>query len=118
MSSSYPDSRTPPHGNRLPLERLALSPAPALPAEGQPNGAECRTERLSPGLLTVEEVSEVLRKRPAAVRAIANRGAISFYRVGRAMLFTPADIQVYLDRCRRLARGEKALAGLNSRRSR
>lgn len=63
-------------------------------------------------LLTVREVATALRKKPAAVRALANRGEISFYRVGRALLFTPTDLERFLAERRRPARGEKALAGL------
>lgn len=67
---------------------------------------------LSPQLLTVVEVAEALRKRPAAIRALANRGEISFFRVGRALLFAPSDLERFLAEHRRPARGEKALAGL------
>jgi excisionase family DNA binding protein len=67
---------------------------------------------VDPRLLTVTEVAASLRKKPAAVRALANRGEISFYRVGRAMLFAPSDLQRFLSEHRRPARGEKALAGL------
>jgi excisionase family DNA binding protein len=66
----------------------------------------------SPALLTVQEVAAVLRKRPAAVRALARRGELAFIRSGKAMLVRPEDLAAYLDRCRRPAlweRGEKAL---------
>lgn len=67
---------------------------------------------VAPELLTVAEVAAMLRKKPAAVRALANRGELSFYRVGRAMLFAPEDLAQFLSEHRRPARGEKALAGL------
>ena len=66
------------------------------------------------GLLTVLELSAALRKRPAAVRALAQRREIAYYRVGRAMLFDPQDVEVFLAGCRRPARGEKAI-GTNPR---
>ena len=68
--------------------------------------------RIASDLLTVPEVAAALRKKPAAVRALANRGEISFYRVGRAILFAPTDLERFLAEHRRPARGEKALAGL------
>ncbi len=60
-------------------------------------------------LNTVREVSDLLRKKPAAVRALALRGAISYYRVGRAILFKPADVEAFLARVRRPARAERGL---------
>jgi excisionase family DNA binding protein len=68
------------------------------------------------GLLTVSELAEILRKRPAAVRALARRGEVAFYRVGRAMLFDPQDVETFLATCRRPARGERML-GMTVKRS-
>jgi excisionase family DNA binding protein len=65
---------------------------------------------VSASLLTVGEVAGALRKKPAAVRALANRGELSFYRVGRTMLFSPIDLERFLAQHRRPARGEKASA--------
>ena len=66
----------------------------------------------TPGsLLTVFEVAATLQKRPAAVREFANRGDLGFYRVGRTMRFAPEDVADFLARCRRPARGEKAVTG-------
>jgi excisionase family DNA binding protein len=58
------------------------------------------------GLLTVSELAVILRKRPAAVRALAQRGEIAFYRVGRAMLFDPQDVETFLAACRRPVKDE------------
>ena len=55
-------------------------------------------------LWNVSELAEILRKRPAAIRALAQRGEISFYRVGRAMLFDPQDVETFLAACRRPAK--------------
>lgn len=71
-------------------------------------------------LLTVRDVAGLLQKKPAAVRALANRGELAFYRIGREMRFAGADLDVFLERQRRVAAdpeaGEKAvrraLAGL------
>jgi hypothetical protein len=46
---------------------------------------------------------------PRPLRALANRGEISFYRIGKSMAFAPVDLERYLELCRRPARGEKAL---------
>jgi excisionase family DNA binding protein len=61
-------------------------------------------------LLTVEDLAALLRKRPAAVRLLARGGAIAFHRVGRSLRFDPADVEAFLARQRRPARGEKAVA--------
>ncbi|HEV8232729.1 MAG TPA: helix-turn-helix domain-containing protein [Thermoanaerobaculia bacterium] len=65
-------------------------------------------------LLTVSDVAGWLRLKPAAVRALARRSEIGFYRVGRAIRFQPGDVKAFLERQRRPARGERALraAGL------
>lgn len=71
-------------------------------------------------LLTVRDVADVLQKKPAAVRALANRGELAFYRIGREIRFAEPDLDVYLGRQRREVSdpevGEKAvrrvLAGL------
>ena len=61
------------------------------------------------GLITVSELAELLRKRPAAVRALAQRGEIAFYRVGRAMLFAPQDVESFLAACRRPSKKDRML---------
>jgi excisionase family DNA binding protein len=40
------------------------------------------------------------------VRVLVRRGAIGFYRVGRRLVFDPADVDAYLRRCRVPARDE------------
>ena len=50
-----------------------------------------------PDLVTAAELAPNLKIRPAKLRALANRGELPFYRVGRAMLFSPADVEAYLD---------------------
>jgi excisionase family DNA binding protein len=60
-------------------------------------------------LLTVKEVSQLLRLRPCSVRALAHRGEVGFFRVGHAMLFSQTDVEDYLNRCRRPTRGETAI---------
>jgi excisionase family DNA binding protein len=62
-----------------------------------------------PELLTCSEAACRLRMKPAKLRALANRGEVSFYRIGKSMVFAPADLERYLDLCRRPARGERAL---------
>lgn len=65
-----------------------------------------------PALLTVQEVAAVLRKRPAAVRALARRGELAFIRCGKTILVRREDLDAYIARCRRPARwerGEQAL---------
>ncbi len=62
------------------------------------------------GLLTVSEVAAWLRLKPAAVRALARRSEITFFRVGRSIRFESADVEAFLARQRRPARGERALA--------
>ncbi len=54
-----------------------------------------------PELITVSELAERLRSRPAKIRALANRGELAFYRHGRAMLFSPEDVAAYLSRAHR-----------------
>jgi excisionase family DNA binding protein len=66
----------------------------------------------SPALLTVPEVAEILRKRPAAVRAIARRRELAFIRSGKAMLFRRQDLDAYILRCRRPASWERGSAAL------
>jgi excisionase family DNA binding protein len=58
-------------------------------------------------LLTVPELAAALRLKPAAVRALARRGEISFYRVGRALRFRSDDVEAFLARQRRPARSER-----------
>jgi|GEM_PF-4014385 len=62
-----------------------------------------------PDLLTVEQLAAYLAKRPAAVRAMAHRGEISFVRCGRAMRFREDDVARFLDANRRPALGETGL---------
>jgi excisionase family DNA binding protein len=63
-----------------------------------------------PDLLTVEQLAAYLAKRPAAVRAMAHRGEISFIRCGpRAMRFREDDVTRFLDANRRPALGEADL---------
>jgi len=61
-----------------------------------------------PELFTVAQVAAAFHKRPAAVRAAANRGEIGFHRVGRTMLFSEADVAGFLEKSRRPARGESS----------
>jgi excisionase family DNA binding protein len=77
--------------------------APTLSPRATSTGAEL------PELLTCSEAAGRLRMRPAKLRAIANRGELSFFRVGKAMLFAPDDLERFLELCRRPARGERAL---------
>lgn len=63
----------------------------------------------APSLLTVSDVANQLRLKPAVVRALTRRGEISFFRVGRSIRFQAEDVEVYLELCRRPARGERAL---------
>jgi excisionase family DNA binding protein len=72
------------------------------PAAGSDATAPC-------ALLTVSDVAGWLKLKPATVRALTRRGEISFHRVGRAIRFRPGDVEVYLARQRRPARGERAL---------
>jgi excisionase family DNA binding protein len=60
---------------------------------------------LIPDLLTVSELAPRLRMKPAKLRALANRGELVFYRIGRAMLFSPADVDAFLEDARRDATG-------------
>jgi excisionase family DNA binding protein len=62
-----------------------------------------------PDLLTCAEAAALLKVKPPKLRALANRGEIAFYRVGKSMLFADSDLESFLAECRRPARGEKAL---------
>jgi excisionase family DNA binding protein len=62
-----------------------------------------------PDLLTCAEAAALLKVKPPKLRALANRGEIAFYRVGKSMLFAGSDLESFLADCRRPARGEKAL---------
>jgi excisionase family DNA binding protein len=61
-------------------------------------------------LLTVSDLAARLRLKPAAVRALTRRGEIAFYRVGRSIRFDEADVDAYLERQRRPARGDRSLS--------
>jgi excisionase family DNA binding protein len=63
-------------------------------------------------LLTVPELAAALRLKPAAVRALARRGEISFFRIGRSIRFRSGDVEAFLARQRRPARVEKAHAAV------
>jgi excisionase family DNA binding protein len=67
-------------------------------------------------LLTVSEVANQLRLKPASVRALTRRGEIGFYRVGRCIRFRSEDVEAYLERQWRPARGRRAVlaAGLGT----
>jgi excisionase family DNA binding protein len=80
----------------------------AMPASG--SAATVKVAAPIPTLLTVTDVAELFRLKPAAVRALARRGDLGFVRVGRAIRFRPGDLEAYLERQRRPARGERALA--------
>jgi hypothetical protein len=63
------------------------------------------------------ELARVLDARPkgrnvklSAEAALARRGEITFERVGRGLRFRPGDVESYLERQRRPARGERAAA--------
>lgn len=60
-----------------------------------------------PVLLSVEQLAAYLSKRPAAVRAMANRGELAFIRCGRAMRFQESDVLRFLEEHRRSANAEK-----------
>jgi excisionase family DNA binding protein len=62
-----------------------------------------------PVLLTVSDVGNRLRLKPAAVRALTRSGEITFFRIGRSIRFQSEDVQAFLERQRRPARGEQAL---------
>jgi excisionase family DNA binding protein len=64
-----------------------------------------------PTLLSVEELAGYLSKRPAAVRAMANRGELAFIRCGRAMRFREDDVSRFLEEHRRPASREKGVSG-------
>jgi excisionase family DNA binding protein len=63
-----------------------------------------------PHLLTSAEAAKLLRVKVPKLRCLAARGEIGFFRVGKSMLFAPADLERYLELCRRPARGESALS--------
>jgi excisionase family DNA binding protein len=69
-----------------------------------------------PTLLTVTDVATRLRLKPAAVRALTRRGEIGFYRVGRSIRFRSEDVEAFLERQWRPARGRRAVlaAGLGT----
>jgi excisionase family DNA binding protein len=54
-------------------------------------------------LLTVADLAKLLHQKPPAVRLKAKRGEIGFHRVGKAMLFSSADVEAYLARAYRPA---------------
>ena len=83
-------------------------PQPSDPGDGRPLSAT-RVDVALPELLTCAEAAARLRTKSAKLRALANRGEISFYRIGKSMVFAPDDLERYLELCRRPARGEKAL---------
>jgi len=58
-------------------------------------------EALSTSLMTTFEVAAKLRIRPQGVRELALRKEIPFYRIGRKMLFSSADLAAFLAACRR-----------------
>jgi len=60
-------------------------------------------------LLDVGDVAARLGLKPAAVRSLTRRGDIGYHRVGRGLRFLPADVEAYLARQRRPARGERAV---------
>jgi len=62
-----------------------------------------------PELHTCAEAAALLKVKPPKLRALANRGEIAFYRVGKSMLFADSDLESFLAECRRPARGERAL---------
>jgi excisionase family DNA binding protein len=62
---------------------------------------------VSTDLWTCSETAERLRMKPAKLRAVAARREIAFYRVGRALLFSPGDVERFLERCRRPIPGEQ-----------
>ncbi len=69
--------------------------APALAPVAPParaGAAPLTVERL----LTVAEVSALVRIRPAGVRTLANERAIGCVRLGRKILFRPADVERFI----------------------
>ena len=62
-----------------------------------------------PDLRTCAEAARLLKVKPPKLRALANRGEVTFYRVGKSMLFADEDLERFLSDCRRPARGERAL---------
>ncbi|NOY93348.1 MAG: helix-turn-helix domain-containing protein [Deltaproteobacteria bacterium] len=53
---------------------------------------------VQPQVLTVSEVASFLRVNPKTVYALAKRGELSSFRVGRAMRFTRKDVQAFVER--------------------
>ncbi len=61
--------------------------------------------------LTEKEVAEILRIAPSNLRAIRARQEITFHRIGRdrgRVVYSPEDVQKFIQRNRRLATAEAA----------
>jgi excisionase family DNA binding protein len=89
---------------------LDLELARVLDARPKGRNVKLSAEAADAALLDVQDVAARLRLKPAAVRALARRGEITFERVGRGLRFRPGDVESYLERQRRPARGERAAA--------
>lgn len=85
---------------------LDLQLARVLDARPKEKNTPASTGATEAALLNVQDVAVQLRLTPAAVRALARRGEITFYRIGRGIRFRPEDVEAYLARKRRPARDE------------
>jgi excisionase family DNA binding protein len=88
---------------------LDIELARVLDARPKGRNAPLSTGAIEAALLDCRDVAARLRLKPAAVRALTRRGEITFERIGRGLRFRPGDVEAYLERQRRPARGERAL---------
>jgi excisionase family DNA binding protein len=49
------------------------------------------------GFSTVDDVAELLGRHPHTIYRLAREGELAHYRVGRNVLFRPADVDAYIE---------------------
>jgi excisionase family DNA binding protein len=53
-------------------------------------------------LLTVNEAAKTLRVSPRTICALTQEGSLACVRIGRRVLYGPADVRAFVDRCRQV----------------
>ena len=64
-------------------------------------------------LLTVDQTAKTLCVSPRTVWTLTQEGALACVRIGRRVLYAPADIRAFVDRCRQGGDKQPALLEAN-----
>ena len=92
------------HTTRQPVDRTTTDPDPnqMQTRRRRPDAAtQPEPARVEKPLLNIEETAELLNTTPRFVRRLVHERRVPYLKVGRFIRFDPAEIDAWLDGCRR-----------------